>query len=278
MKVSVIMGVYHEKNMAQVQRAVESILNQTWTDLEFLIFQDGYDERTSKLLQKLAKEDSRILLMGENQNHGLAYALNRCIEVADGEYIARMDADDIAHTERLRKQIQFLEKHKEYDLVGCNARLIDKNGVWGERKMPLIPNEKDFLPYSPYVHPSVVFRSGVLKASGGYPESEDTKRLEDYEFFMRLHAQGIRGYNLQECLLYYREDRRAYKKKKYRYRLLECRVRYRGFQKLQIHGIKKWIYIAKPLVVGLIPTWAMEKAKMRKGKWELQNGKKVKTV
>lgn len=278
MKVSVIMGIYGEKNMQQVQKAVESILNQTWKDLEFIIFQDGYDRPTVKLLKKLAKEDSRIVLMGESRNHGLAYALNHCIEAADGAYIARMDADDIAHPERLKTQIAFLEENPKYGFVGCNARLIDNNGIWGERKMPARPQKEDFLPYSPYIHPSVVFRTEILQEIGGYPDTVETIRLEDYELFMQLYARGVQGYNIQKSLLDYREDRKAYEKKKYRYRIRECGVRYRGFKKMGITGIKVWVYTIKPLIVGLVPVWVLEKLKLRKGRRELHNEKKVKTV
>ena len=135
-QVSVIMGVYNQWNREALQKAVKSILNQTLTDFEFIIYDDGSDPEVAGYIRELEKLDERIVLIGKEENHGLAFSLNMCIGVAKGKYIARMDADDIALPERLQVQYDFMEQHKEYAWCGCNTRLFDENGVWGERKMP----------------------------------------------------------------------------------------------------------------------------------------------
>ena len=115
------------------------------------------------------------------------------------------------------------------------------------------PGKDDFYEYLPFIHPSVMFRREVFANEIRYPETEKTLRCEDLALFMDLYARGMRGYNLQEFLYLYREDKGAFAKKKYRYRLNESRVRAEGYEKLQLQGPKPFVYTVKPLAVGLIP-------------------------
>lgn len=105
---------------------------------------------------------------------------------------------------------------------------------------------------SAFIHPTILVRAEVMQKLGGYSTETCALRTEDYELFMRLYAAGERGYNLQEFLFQYREDAFAYAKRKYRYRINEAWVRYKGFEKL---GIRKghWRFIIKPLIAGLFP-------------------------
>ncbi len=252
-EVSVLMGTFNESNRDYVTMAIDSILNQTFTDFEFIICDDGSEAAFFQWLDHFCRKDSRIRLLRNQKNQGLAAVLNQGLRCALGRYIARMDADDISRTERLAKQIVFLQEHKEFVLAGCNVSLIDDQSIWGERKMTECPNKKDFLVTSPFVHPSVMVRKEAMEQIGGYCESAKKRRVEDYDFFMRLYADGFQGYNLQETLLYYREDQSSYKKRKYRYRLNECYVRYQGFRRMGIqNGNLK--YVIKPLVAGMIPS------------------------
>lgn len=118
------------------------------------------------------------------------------------------------------------------------------------------PSENSFLKTSPFIHPSIMIRREVMKRLHGYTQAKAAVRAEDYEFFMRLYAAEYRGYNLQEPLLYYREDIRSFKKRRYRYRIHECIVRHDGFRSL---GILKGNlhYVIKPLIAGLVPTRIM---------------------
>ena len=162
-QVSVIMGVYNQWNREALQKAVKSILNQTLTDFEFIIYDDGSDPEVAGYIRELEKLDERIVLIGKEENHGLAFSLNMCIGAAKGKYIARMDADDIALPERLQVQYDFMERHKEYAWCGCNTRLFDENGIWGERKMPELPSDKDYLPFSPFIQRSCTAENYLKK-------------------------------------------------------------------------------------------------------------------
>ena len=248
----VIMGIYNEKNRTHVIQAIDSILQQSFTNFEFIICDDGSTNEFYTWLKDVCKRDSRIRLLHNDKNMGLSYTLNRCMEHASGKYYARMDADDISKESRLERQIDFLEEHPEYAIVGCNAEFIDGHGVWGKHSMIEIPQKEDFLRTSVFIHPTVLVRAEVMQQLGGYSTESFALRTEDYELFMRMYSLGYLGYNIQENLFQYREDVQAIAKRKYRYRINEARVRYRGFCDLQI--IKgNWLYILKPLIAGAIP-------------------------
>lgn len=251
-KISVIMGVYNPKEISRLQKAVDSVILQTFGEWELILCNDGSERKYRTVLEEIAASDERIVLIHNDKNHGLGYALNRCLEAAKGSYIARMDDDDISVPDRLRREYIFLENHPEYQWVGSNAELYDENGIWGTECMPKIPWERDFLKYSPYIHPSVMFRREVLQEAGGYSQEESVRRCEDYELFMRLHAQGARGYNLQESLLLYREDADSYLRRTMKSRIQETKLRYRGFQSLGILSAGTIPCLLRPVAAGLI--------------------------
>ena len=259
--VSVIMGVYNQVDHEILSEAIHSILRQTLSDLEFLIYDDGSNDGTSDFLRELSEEDERIVLLGDTQNHGLGFSLNACIRNARGKYIARIDDDDISDPDRLEKQCSFLEEHPEISWCGCSARLIDKNGVWGVRHMPAFPEKEDYLKYSPYIHPTVMYRREVFKDGNGYQEIEDMLRCEDYEIFMRLMISGLSGANIQEVLFSYREDENSYRRRSFHNRVNEAKLRYRNFAKMNLLFPNGWLYVLRPIVGGLIPVSVLKHIK-----------------
>lgn len=263
-KISVIMGVYNQLNEKILRDAVASILSQTETDFEFIIYDDGSEKQASEYIRALEDMDERIVIIGATQNKGLAFSLNECIDIAKGKYIARMDADDISYPERFAEQVEFLDNHPEYQWCGCNADLFDDGGVWGERNMPEYPGSEDFLKYSPYIHPSVMYRAELFKSAGVYNVSRETLRCEDYEIFMRFHELGYRGYNIQKSLFCYREDQESYGKRKLKYRISEMKVRYRNFKKMKLLFPKGWIYVIRPILAILIPNKLILQMKRKK--------------
>ena len=253
--VSVIMSIYNQQNREQLETAIKSVLEQSFQDFEFIIYNDGSNETVSAYLKEFETLDNRIVLISNPKNHGLAYSLNTCIDVAKGKYLARMDDDDICMPHRLLTQVQFMEKHPEISYIGCNAKLLDDKGVWGERKMPENPGKQDFLKYSPFIHPTVMIRRAVFDGTAAYKASKDTWRCEDYELFMRLWKLGHRGCNLQEALLYYREDRSSYKKRKFKYRLDEMKLRYRNFKEMDMLWPLGWVQVLRPLIAAFVPSF-----------------------
>lgn len=252
-QISVIMGVYNQWNRESLRQAVFSVLHQTFEDLEFIIYDDGSCLEAAVYIKELKELDPRIVLIGKEENHGLAFSLNACIDHARGKYIARMDADDVADAGRLQVQYSFMELHPEYAWCGCNARLFDENGVWGYRKMPEIPGYKDYLRYSPYIHPTVMYRRDIFEEIEGYRPGEQTLRCEDYEMFMRLCQHGLKGYNIQQFLFSYREDEKSFRKRKMKYRVNEARLRYRNFKEMKLLLPVGWLYVLRPVAGGLLP-------------------------
>ena len=252
-EISIIMGVYNQYNKEQLNEAVNSILNQTFENFEFIIYDDGSDELPARYIERLRERDDRIRVIRCEDNQGLAFSLNRCIGEARGKYLARMDADDISLPNRLQVEHDFLEEHREYDWVGCNAKVFDGGDIWGTYIMAEQPNQYNFLPFSPYIHPTVMFRRELFEENEGYNISNETLRCEDYELFMRLYRQGYKGFNLQKTMFLYREGIHAYRKRTWKSRINEAKIRIQNFPHMELPVRKQILYILRPLVTALIP-------------------------
>lgn len=250
-RISVITGAYNVGKCFSFKKSINSVLQQTFADFEFIICDDGSTDNTWNLLCEFAEKDNRIKLLRNEKNLGLAASLNYCFEKSTGEFIARHDCDDISAPQRFEKQVTFLETHKDIAVLGCNVYLFDENGIWGKEDFPENVKDSDFLFTSPYKHGSVIFRRETLIKTNGYRVAKETYRTEDYDLFMMFQTFCM-GANLQERLYYFCENHAAEKRRKYRYRVDEARVRYKGFKRLGLFP-KGIPYVIKPLVVGLIP-------------------------
>lgn len=251
-KVSVIMGVYNSKDYKQIKKSVDSIINQSYTDWELIICNDGSGYETTKLLECVEKLDERIKVIGYKENQGLAYALNCCIENASGDYIARQDDDDFSHILRLEKQVKFLNENDDINIVGTLAEKFDDTGILGTYLVPEKPNCKDFRWISPFIHPTVMIRAKDLRNVEGYRVSVDTIKGQDYDLFMRMYAKGFKGVNLQEILYSYRLVSGGYKKRNFKIRISEVKIRSNGFKALGIFW-SSLPYVLKPMILGMIP-------------------------
>jgi glycosyltransferase involved in cell wall biosynthesis len=202
-KVSVLMSVYNGQRY--LREAVESILNQTFTDFEFIIVDDGSTDNTWQILQGYAASEPQIVLVRNETNVGLAKSLNRGLSLARGEYIARMDADDVSLPERLAAQMAFLDEHPEVGVVGSSVQLIGTDGslgnVWRYPTMhALILWTLCFV--TPFTHPTVAFRRAVVEGVGGYNDALSAN--QDRDLWRRLSSITRFG-NLPDVYLLYRE-------------------------------------------------------------------------
>ena len=249
-KVSVIMGVYNGSK--RIQTAIESILNQTFMDFELIICDDGSIDNSVEIIKKFANKDQRIKLIKNKKNLGLASTLNNCLELAKGEYIARMDDDDISHPDRFKKQVSFLDSHPEYALVGSSRNMYDDNGIWG---INIIEGERtkfDIYMGRTFVHPSVMIRKSAILDVGGYTTSSETERTEDFDLWCKLYTKGYKGYNLSDILIDYYESKDSYNKRKYKYRICEFKLKLKWRKPLGISPIY-FLHAFRPLIVGLLP-------------------------
>lgn len=261
-KLSVIMGVMN--GASRLNESINSIVDQTFTDWEFIICDDGSTDNTYTKLLDWQKKEKRIVPIKNGDNLGLAATLNHCIEHCNGKYIARMDDDDFSYPDRFQKQVDFLDQNPEYAFVSSSSKIFDGEKIYEPKKLSIEkPKKEDLLWTSRFIHPATMFRSQILKGVGGYRVAKETFKSQDYDLFMRLYSKGMKGYNIQEPLLcYYINPAVKRKKIRYKYRINESIIRYKGFKVMGLlpRGIP---YIFKPLIVGLIPITLLELAKRR---------------
>lgn len=198
-EVSVVMAVYNER--PYLKKAIQSVLDQTFGDFEFVIVNDGSTDGTKKVLNRFEQSDDRIRLVHQ-ENRGLVASLNRGISMAQGKYIARMDGDDINLPERFERQVNFLDMNPEVGIVGTQIEKIDADGDvredW-ERSFPTDPEVVSWrlLFYTCLCHASMMARRSVLEDLGGY--AEWATHIEDYELFTRAVLK-TRLTNLKDTL------------------------------------------------------------------------------
>lgn len=254
-KISVVMGVFNGE--ARLEMAINSIIQQTYKNWEFIICDDCSIDNSYEKLVEISNKDSRIKVIRNEKNVGLAASLNKCIHISKGEYIARMDDDDYSYPDRFKKQVDFLDNNIEYDFVSSSIDLYDGKKITGYQKVRNnCPTKQDFLWGSCFVHPATMFRKSSILEVNCYRVDKETRRAEDYDLFMRMYAKGMKGYNFSESLLRYYMDMDAMKKRRYIYRLDEVIIRYKGFKSLKLFP-KAIPYIFKPLFVGLIPRFIL---------------------
>lgn len=181
--VSVIMSVYNaEKYLAQ---AIDSILQQTFQNFEFIIIDDGSIDSSLDIIKDYRKKDERIIVIENKKNCGLGFSLNRGIKIAKGKYIARQDADDISFNNRLEIQYNFMEDNQEIDLLGCDNYLIDINGELfrknSMKNFEAIKILKKRLKI--FSHGTAFMKSDTLKKLGGY--NEDLYYAQDRDLWCR---------------------------------------------------------------------------------------------
>ncbi len=251
MKVSVVMSVFNAEKY--LKEAVESILNQTFHDFEFIIINDCSTDLSSSILSDFANTDNRIVLLSNESNMGLTKSLNKGLDIAKGEYIARMDSDDISVSTRLEKQVLFLDQHPEYSFVSCIGQYIDENGTFEQlRKFPETNDEiyKMMPKVDAVMHPGVMFRRADIEKIGNY--CEDFRVVQDYDLWFRGMAAGYKFYNIQEPLLLFRRNESYNKRKSKSYRLVDFAVRKKGY-KINHIPFYKWVYLVIPLALAYIP-------------------------
>lgn len=185
-KVSVIMSVFDGE--AHLPRAVDSILGQDFGDFEFIIVDDGSTDGTLKILQDYAKRDSRVRLIENAGNEGLAASLNKAIEAARSPLLARQDADDYSRPERLSAQVKFMDEHEEIGVLGCIAELVTDDGrSLGPYTQP--ENHPGIVwtlatGFNAIAHPSAMMRKNLIQAAGGYDAA--LRVAQDYDLWCRL--------------------------------------------------------------------------------------------
>lgn len=198
-KISVIMPAYNAEKY--IGEAIDSILSQTFEDFEFIILNDCSKDRTEEII--LSYGDPRIVYLKNEQNLGVAATLNKGLANAKGEYIARMDADDISLPERFEKQVTYLDANDDIAVLGTNLECFNEYGTISTGWSVSEPEQMkvDMFFSCGLAHPSVMMRTDVIRSLGGYDLAFNG--LEDYELWCRV-LENHKITTLPDILLRYR--------------------------------------------------------------------------
>lgn len=197
-RVSVLMAVHNAEKY--LPEAIHSILSQTFTDFEFLIVDDGSTDRSPEIIN--GYRDPRIKVVHNPDNLGLTRSLNRGLDLAVGEYIARMDSDDVSLPERLARQVAYMDANPRVGACGTWAKDVDSQGaVIGVRETPVGRDlERKYWRPSPLIHPSAMIRRGHL---GSLRYDERFRYAQDFDLWFRIRDEHELG-NVPSHLLLYR--------------------------------------------------------------------------
>jgi len=244
LKITVLMPVYNGEKY--LKEAIESILNQTYADFEFLIINDGSTDKSVEIIKSFS--DQRIRFIENEKNLGLIATLNKGIDLALGEYIIRMDSDDVSLPQRLEKQVDFMDKNPDIGVCGSWLTTIGdkKSHLW---KFP--ENSDDIktglLFFCPFAHPTVIMRKSVFIKNNLY-YSSDFIHGEDYEFWIRC-LKYTEFANIQEILLLYRRYSEQISDKHYKIQQNSAKkARLNIFRELNIEPNEEEIEIHNSLV------------------------------
>jgi len=250
--ISILMPVY---NCAEyLPDAIQSIIGQTFKNWELIICEDGSNDYTYAVAQKFAKKyPKKIVLLKNERNLRINKTLNRCLTVARGDFIARMDGDDMCDPNRLKTEYEFLDTHPEYAIVSCDMSLFDQDGIWGsEHFFKGNVQPKQIVAKSPFCHGGCMVRREAFDAVGGYSEDKRVIRVEDYDLWVRMYAIGFRGYGLGRILYSMRLNKDTIGRRNKQNYINDAYVKRRAIKLLHM---PKYSYILslRPYLVMLLP-------------------------
>lgn len=251
-KISVLMGIYN--CASTLQEALDSLYAQTYQDFEIILCEDGSKDNTYEIALENQKQHDNIVLLRNLNNMGLNQTLNNCLDVAKGEYIARMDGDDISLPTRFEKQVKFLDEHPEYAVVSTPMIYFDENGEFrhGKGKGEIVA--RDFVYGSPICHAPCMARTAAFKSVGGYSVDDRLLRVEDYHLWFKLFSTGHKLFMMNECLYKMRDDRNAKSRRKWIGRRNAFLLMNKGFRMINLPW---WyhIYSLRPIITYLLPNF-----------------------
>lgn len=256
--ISVIMSVRNGEST--LDESIGSILNQTIQEWEFIVCDDGSSDNTYKMLLEYASSDSRFIILRNQESMGLAYSLNRCIEVSRSNILARQDADDTSTYDRFEKQYPFVLTHPEYAIVGTSWNNVDGNGHILCQLHPLLqPTAKEQAKGGSFMHPSWMMRKDQIAKVGYYTANKYTLRNQDYHLVMKVLAEGMALFNMPDILYNYTADEKMLKRTRDIKKVKGLMwIAWDSFRRNHL-PFYYYIYVLKPLVVHMIPEGLMNR-------------------
>lgn len=249
-KVSVIMAVYNCADT--ISKAIDSILVQNYENWVMIICDDGSTDDTWGILKQYqAQYPDRFVLLQNKENKKLPYSLNRCLKYVNTELVARMDGDDWSAPERFEKQVNFLQTHPEFDLVGTGVSVLDGGKKIASIVKTPVPTKETMLKQNAFSHATIMTYKRIYDALNGYSLDPMVLRVEDVDLWCRFLAKGFQGYNMPDELYAILEDTNAVKRRTFQARLNSARTRCHGYKLMGFHGItcyKPYFIVLKAFV------------------------------
>ena len=245
------MGIYN--CASTLQEALDSLYSQSFKDFDIILCDDGSSDDTFAVAKNNRDIHSNIILLQNEKNEGLNKTLNHCLGVATGEYIARMDGDDVSLPTRFEKQVAFLDNHPEYAIVSTPMIYFDESGEFGRGEVTPEPTTNAMNYGCPFCHAPCMVRREAYLAVGGYSVSPWLLRYEDYDLWMKMFAAGYKGYNLSEPLYAMRDDRNAVRRRTLKGRINGIYAHWRAYRILNLSLIIFLKFSIVSIVKGLLP-------------------------
>lgn len=260
MKVAIVLSVYKKDKALPFYLAVLSLLHQTYQSIAIFIRLDGeVSHEINRLIKTFQQKYTNIYVSKNDSNYGLSHSLNQLIDIIlthypQVEFIARMDADDISHLNRIKRQVDFLNQHIDIDVLGtaCKEFGIYNKVIIKDKHDSVI--KANILKVTPFIHPSVMFRSRIFFEGNRYPQN--TVLSEDLAFWLYLSKKSYSFHNLDEVLLFYRIDEETLVRRTgFRKALSELRVRMLYLLSLKNNYIMNTLYILGHFGIRIMPTF-----------------------
>ena len=247
-----------------IEDAIESILNQTYKNIELIVIDDGSTDDSWEIIQRYTSKDKRVINLRNKKNIGIVRTRNNGLVMVSDEskYVAMLDSDDIAMKDRIKKQVQFMEKNSEYGIVGSNIKIIDENNInTGERKY----NNYDIYIKNPLAQSSVLIRKNIFENAGLY----DRKYVvcEDWDLWFRINSISKIGI-MNEYLIQYRINSSQSKSNKLKLTILNSiKIKMKYMKKNNQYKLKYFIRLILESVLYILPSklvlWLFKKMEYR---------------
>ncbi|MFM5686604.1 glycosyltransferase [Aeromonas caviae] len=259
-RVAIAMSVYHSDPVDYVVHAIESIINQSYKNLDLYIQVDGELTCSAYELLSMYEHHSNIFIEYDDENKGLAYRLNQIIEkvVKHGGYkfIARMDADDISRYDRIEQQIGFFKENNNIDVVGSDVIEIDGKGrelFYKKMDSSHITILNKIIKRCPFNHPSVMFRISIFEE--GFRYKSWLMNTQDYYLWVDLLAAGKHFSNINEPLVFFRVDGNFHYRRGWKKAVNDLNSRLYAFKKLNVVNLSNVIHVFMLFFLRLSPAF-----------------------
>lgn len=231
--VSIIVACHNGEKY--VDECISSLINQTYSNIEIVICDDCSTDNSYEKLIEWQQKDNRIIILKNTQNLFAASSRNKCIHASHGSYLMIQDIDDISESSRILTLLDSFQHYPGYSFISSAMSVFneepDKPYMILKMKRKF-PTKWDFMFNLPFNHPATMFTRDCLLNINGYESNKYTRRMEDYDLFMRLYAKGYKGVNIEPCLYRYRQDIANIKRRTFSSRIDEYKIRLRDFKML----------------------------------------------